>query len=115
MSNSILIERTIEFSEAIIPITKALREGNHWALSDQLFRAATSIGANIYEAQAAESKKDFLHKFRIANKEAWETAYWLKLCRPIMNIPPEIEMKRLIIHKMINKSIQTTMKNLSSN
>ena len=111
MTKSILVEKSIEFSKEILPITKALRDANHHILAEQLFRSATSIGASIHEAQASESIKDFIHKLKIANKEAWETDYWLKLTRSIMNFPPEIEMKRAIIHKMINKSITTAQKN----
>ena len=48
-------------------------------MTDQLARAATSIGANIFEAQYAQSKKDFVSKLEIALKEANETSYWLKL------------------------------------
>ena len=48
-------------------------------LSNQVLRAGTSVGANIEEAQAAESKADFIHKYNIALEEARETRYWLKL------------------------------------
>ena len=50
-------------------------------LSKQLLRAGTSIGANVEEANQAESKSDFIHKLAIANKEAFETHYWLRLLR----------------------------------
>ncbi|MFD2551599.1 four helix bundle protein [Bizionia sediminis] len=49
-------------------------------MASQIFRNITSIGANVAEAQNAESKKDFVHKFKIADKEADELQYWLKLC-----------------------------------
>lgn len=50
-------------------------------MASQIFRSGTSIGANIREAQNAESKADFIHKFKIAAKEADEVNYWLLLCR----------------------------------
>jgi four helix bundle protein len=50
-------------------------------LGRQLLRSATSIGANVEEADAAETRKDFIHKMGIARKEAQETRYWLKLLR----------------------------------
>ena len=53
--------------------------GRH--LSTQLVRAATSVGANYEEARAAESRSDFIHKLRIAAKEARESSYWLQLAR----------------------------------
>ena len=51
----------------------------HYSLVNQLERSATSIGANLHEAQYAHSKKDFIAKLEIALKEANETSYWLKL------------------------------------
>jgi len=53
--------------------------GTNRSLSRQLLRAGTSIGANVEEAQAAQSKPDFIHKYAIALKEARETVYWLRL------------------------------------
>jgi four helix bundle protein len=50
-----------------------------WVLAKQFLRSATSIGANLEEARAAESRADFIHKYRIALKEARESAYWLLL------------------------------------
>jgi four helix bundle protein len=55
------------------------RDGAGWILGKQYLRAATSIGANIEEAQASESRADFVHKLGIAQKEARETLYWLRL------------------------------------
>jgi len=54
---------------------------SEYVLSNQLLKAGTSIGANVQEATAAESKKDFIHKMAIASKEARETSYWLQLIR----------------------------------
>ena len=50
-------------------------------MSNQLFRSGTSVGANVREAQNAESKADFIHKMKISAKEADETEYWLLLCK----------------------------------
>ena len=55
------------------------RDGAGWILGKQLLRAATSVGANVEEAQAAESRMDFIHKLGIAEKEARESLYWLRL------------------------------------
>ena len=113
MQESLLIQKTVLFARPIIPIHEALRKANHHYLADQMFKSAMSIGANIHEAQAAESRHDFIHKFKIANKEIWETGYWFKVCDAIIPISPEIENQRLIIHKIINKSIQTALINLT--
>jgi four helix bundle protein len=55
------------------------KDGTGWVLGEQYLRAATSIGANVEEAQSAESRPDFVHKYGIAQKEARESLYWLKL------------------------------------
>lgn len=58
-----------------------VRTTNRFEMASQIFRSGTSIGANTREAQNAESKRDFIHKFKIAAKEADEVEYWLKLCK----------------------------------
>lgn len=72
-------ERTFEFALLIIETYKHLVAKNEYVLSKQLLRSGTSIGANVQEAQAAQSKKDFLSKMTIASKEARETNYWMRL------------------------------------
>lgn len=63
----------------IIDLYKEVLTQNEYVLSKQMLRSGTSIGANIEEALAGQSKKDFTHKMSIASKEARETLYWLKL------------------------------------
>lgn len=70
---------TFDFSIEIIGLYKILVKQNEYVLSKQLLRSATSIGANVEEANAAQTKKDFITKMSIASKEARETKYWLKL------------------------------------
>jgi four helix bundle protein len=72
-------ERTFEFALLIIETYKFLTKKNKYVLSRQLLRSGTSIGANVQEAQAAQSKKDFISKMAVASKEARETNYWLRL------------------------------------
>ena len=78
-----LPERTFEFARRVVNLCKFLdnKRAISKLLANQLFRSGTSIGANVEEAQAAQSKADFVHKYSIANKEARETLYWLKLLR----------------------------------
>ena len=59
---------------------ESLEEQRKYVIARQLLRSGTSIGANVHEAQNAESKSDFIHKFKIAAKEVEETKYWLLLC-----------------------------------
>jgi four helix bundle protein len=73
-------ERCLEFSAAIWTLTQRLprtRAGRH--VADQLLRSGTSVGANVYEARAAESRADFIHKMQVALKEAREAYFWLSL------------------------------------
>lgn len=72
-------ERTFEFALLIIELYRFLVSQNEYVLSKQLLKSGTSIGANVHEAQAAQSKKDFISKMAIASKEARETDYWLRL------------------------------------
>jgi four helix bundle protein len=72
-------ERTFEFALLIIETYKFLTKKNEYVLSRQLLRSGTSIGANVQEAQAAQSKKDFISKMAVASKESRETNYWLRL------------------------------------
>ena len=74
-----ILEMSFNFSLEIISLYKILVEKKEFVLSKQLLRSATSIGANVEEAIAAQSKKDFIMKMSISSKEARETRYWLKL------------------------------------
>ena len=77
---NLIKEKTYSFALEIVKLYRYLSaEKKEFVLSKQILRSGTSIGANIEEAQAAQSKKDFLSKISIANKEAKETLYWLRL------------------------------------
>lgn len=80
-------------------------------MASQIFRSGTSIGANTREAQNAESKRDFIHKFKIAAKEADEVEYWLLLCKESEFYPnPDEKMfeELTIIIKIISKIISSS-------
>src|ERR1043166_9608148 len=79
-SNNALIQRCIEFSLLAIEYVESLEREKKFVIARQLLKSATSIGANAMEAQSSESKADFIHKLKIADKEAHETLYWLTLC-----------------------------------
>jgi four helix bundle protein len=79
LEDSIVTQKAFKFSLNIISLYKLLTEEKEYVLSKQLLRSATSIGANIEEATAGQSKKDFIAKMAIASKEARETRYWLQL------------------------------------
>lgn len=82
-----------------------LQQNRDFPLTNQLFKSSTSIGANVREAQNAESRADFIHKFKIAIKEVDETEYWLALCTELYQ---HTELTALAdqlidIQKIINK------------
>jgi four helix bundle protein len=74
-------ERTFEFARRVVKLCQVLdgTPGVSRTLANQLLRSGTSIGANVEESQAAQSRADFLNKLSIACKEARETHYWLRL------------------------------------
>jgi four helix bundle protein len=76
---NLIVDLTFQFAPDVIEFTELLEEKCRCNMANQLFRSGTSIGANIREAQNAESKTDFIHKIKIAAKEADETYYWLIL------------------------------------
>ena len=79
MSNAIET-KSFQFAVSIVGACRALQsDKKEYALSNQLLRSGTSIGANVAEAQQAQSKADFISKLSTASKEAVETQYWLKL------------------------------------
>ena len=79
MQESKLRVLSMEFSVDIIELVKHLKSVKESVISNQIGRSGTSIGANIHEAQYAHGKKDFISKLEIAQKECYETEYWLEL------------------------------------
>ncbi|MFW6158828.1 MAG: four helix bundle protein [Planctomycetota bacterium] len=89
-----LEERLLDFAARIVRFTEKLpatRAGSH--IANQLLRSGTSPLPNHGEAQAAESRKDFIHKMRVAHKELRETHRWLRLCRrvPLLKEPQKLD------------------------
>ncbi|MEQ8712499.1 MAG: four helix bundle protein [Cyclobacteriaceae bacterium] len=76
-----LLEKSYQFALQIIKVSQELQKQNEYIISKQVVRSGTAIGALSEEAQQAESRADFIHKLSIANKEAHETHYWLRLLR----------------------------------
>jgi four helix bundle protein len=91
MNETKIIIESYRFSLKIIQLYDLLIQHNEYILSKQLLRSGTSIGANVFEASAAVSKKDFANKMAIASKEARETYYWLKLLKDSKRVPVSLE------------------------
>lgn len=79
ISENKLLDMSFEFAVAIVNVVDGVTMPKSAYMTDQLARSGASIGANIHEAQYAQSKKDFVSKLEIALKESNETSYWLKL------------------------------------
>lgn len=94
MKESIVQKKSFEFSLKIIKLYKKLLEEKEFIISKQLLRSGTSIGANIEEALAGQSKRDFTAKMSISSKESRETKYWLRLLK-------ESELTNLAVNSLI--------------
>lgn len=79
MKDSVIRQKSMDFAIRIVKLKRFLQKNKEFDISGQLVRSGTAIGALIREAEYAESKADFVHKMRIALKEANETSYWLEL------------------------------------
>jgi four helix bundle protein len=107
---NIILEKSFEFALKIIEFSEILQERKQFVIANQLMKSGTSIGANIWEAQNAESKMDFIHKIKISAKEADETEYWLLLCKFSKNYPDTTELIISIkeLQRILNKIIYSS-------
>ncbi len=112
MKRNLILSLTFQFSLDIITYCEALEELRKYVVARQLMKSGTSIGANVREAQSPESKADFIHKMKIAAKEASETEYWLLLCQHSKNYPASDHLLEQILSiQKILSSIISTSKN----
>ena len=108
--DNVILNMTFDFALKILSAGDELMLSKRWVVANRLTKAGTSIGANVREAQNAESKLDFIHKFKIAAKEAEETLYCFELCKAagyIINSNELIEELQQI-KKVLNKIIATS-------
>jgi four helix bundle protein len=106
-----ILELSFEFSIQIINLYKQLVDKKEFVLSKQLLRSGTSIGANVEEAIAAQSRKDFINKLSIASKEARETRYWLRLLQKSNLVELDYSSYLISIEHIVNiltKIVKTT-------
>jgi four helix bundle protein len=112
-----ILNLTFQFALDIIEFSEVLESKHKYVVARQLLKSGTSIGANIREAQNAESKADFIHKIKIAAKEADETEYWLLLInfsKSYPNCDKLLEDLKIII-KIISKILGTAYKTSKNN
>lgn len=114
--DSVLEQKSFQFAIRIVNLCKHLRSTKkEYTLSKQLLRSGTSIGANIAEAQQAQSKADFISKLSIALKETTETKYWIRLMCATEYLSPQAYQSILSdcveLEKMLVSSIKTSKSN----
>lgn len=117
MKESVLREKSYQFALRIVKLYRFIAaEKKEFVLSKQILRSGTSIGANIEEGNQAQSKTDFVHKLSIAQKEAAETHYWLRLLRDSELLTSKQAESLLAdceeIQRLLTASIKTAKQNL---
>ena len=119
MKENILKGKSYQFALSIIKLCQNLTSGKReFVLSRQILKSGTSIGANVEEANQGESKKDFIHKLGIAQKEAFETHYWLRLLTDSAYLDQESSVSLVSdceeLIKLITSSIKTAKNSLNN-
>ncbi len=116
---NIIVKKSYAFALEVINLYKYLIEKKEFVMSKQILRSGTSIGANIHEGVASESKKDFVHKLSIAVKESRETSYWLNLLKDSEYITHEqfiiVNNNCQELTRILNSIILTTKERYFSN
>lgn len=109
---NIIIDLTFQFALDIIEFSELLESERKYVIAKQLLRSGASIGASVREAQNAESKLDFIHKMKIAAKEADETEYWLLLCKQAKSYPENEKLLKNAgsIVRILSKIIDSSKK-----
>ena len=119
MKENKLADISMNFSVQIVNLVKDLKAKHESVISNQIGRSGTSIGANIYEANYAQGKKDFVSKLEIALKEASETGYWLELLHRTGYIEDSafdsLNKQCTTIRVMPVSSCRTAKRNMESN
>ena len=112
-TGNLIVDLSFEFSLDIIDLTDQLETKRKYVIAKQLCRCGTSVGANVKESQSAESRNDFIHKLKIASKEAEEKEYWLLLCKYSKHLPdPGPLLPKIIrIKKILSVIIASTHAN----
>ena len=111
MSESVLKTKSYAFAVRVVKLSRFLATEKHeFVLSKQILRSGTSIGANIEEANQAQSSKDFVHKLSIALKEATESNYWLRLLRDSCMLEPKFAASLLNDCEELQKMLTTAIK-----
>ena len=105
---NVIVNKSLQFAVEIIRFSEKLEEEKKFVIARQVLKSGTSIGANVREAQNAESKADFIHKLKIAAKEAEGTDYWLLLCKLSVSYPYDELLHQNLVElvKILSKNNQ---------
>ena len=108
-----IVRLSFEFALEIIKYVEQLEIQRKFVIANQLLKSGTSIGANVRESQSAESRSDFIHKLKLAAKEANETEYWLLLCQNSIHYPDASTLLDLLLplQKLLSKIITSSKLN----
>src|SRR5690625_7033168 len=120
MKENIVKNKSFEFAIRVVKLYQFLCDHKkEFVLSKQLLRSGTSVGAMVRDAEHAETKKDFIHKMAIAQKEINETMYWLELLQQTQYLNDEqfesVNNDALEIIKLITSIIKTSKTNIKNN
>jgi four helix bundle protein len=104
---NVAVDKSFEMALSIIDFSELLTKQGKTVVAKQLLRSGTAVGALVAESQQAESRADFIHKMKIALKEANETYYWLTLCEKSTHLPFDKKLKDLCeeVIKILSKII----------
>lgn len=110
LKENLIVNLTFQFALDVVKFVEVLESSRKYAVANQLIRSGTSIGANVREAQNAESRADFIHNLKIAAKEAEETEYWLEICQQSEAYPncEQLLSQILSIKKVLSKIISSS-------
>lgn len=112
---NLIKDKSFGFALKIIELSKQLKKENHYEIAGQVLKSGTSIGANVEEAQAAQSKRDFVSKLSISSKEARETKYWLRLIKESKIVYKDVDELMRECDELINiltKIVKTSSQNI---
>ena len=110
---NVIVDKSFELALGIVDFSELLLNKGKSAIANQLIRSGTAPGALVAESQHAESRADFIHKMKIALKEANETHYWLTLCEKSAHLPDNANLRSLCeeVIKILSKIIVSAKSN----
>lgn len=114
LKDNLIVNLSFKLAVDIIKFVDKTNWGNKQFIAQQLMRSASPVGANVREAQNAESKVDFIHKFKIAAKEAEETEYWLLILKELQMDVDSLLTNAESVKKVLSKIIASTRNSLNN-